>query len=124
MYIKSKRKQIPCTVRTGGGGWLFCGEGVEDMESVFQLCADDGVLLREFDPEEWLRTVRGEGSLTLTNMPEVETVPVEVQTAPEDANMQAIAELSILQAAYQAQTDRALAEVSILLAGGGAADAV
>ena len=122
MYIQTQGGRIACAAGEGGGGWSFRGAGVEDAAGPFALYADDGALLRTFAPEDWLRTVRGEGVLTLTNSPA--PAPAEQPSGapeplPEAVNAQAIAELSVLLAGYQAQTDRALAEISILLAEGG-----
>ena len=77
-------------------------------------------------PADWLRTQRAAGSLVLTNTPEAEPQPEPAppEPSPAEVNAQAIAELSIVQAEMQAQTDQALAELSLLVAEGGGNHAV
>lgn len=75
MYIDGNGMQIPCAAVHRGGGWAFAGAGVEDVNGAFVLRADDGILLREFNTSDWLRVVRGTGSLVLTDAPEPTPVP-------------------------------------------------
>ena len=75
MYIDGNGMQIPCAAVHRDGGWAFAGEGVEDVNGAFVLRSDDGTLLREFNTSDWLRVVRGTGSLMLTDVPEPATVP-------------------------------------------------
>lgn len=75
MYIDGNGMQIPCAAVHRDGGWAFAGEGVEDVNGAFVLRADDGTMLREFNTSDWLRVVRGTGSLILTDAPEPTTVP-------------------------------------------------
>lgn len=64
--------------------------------------------------------------VVLTNTPEAEPQPEPAppEPSPAEVNAQAIAELSIVQAEMQAQTDQALAELSMLVAEGGGNHAV
>ena len=75
MYIDGNGMQIPCAAVHRDGGWAFAGAGVEDVNGAFVLRADDGTMLREFNTSDWLRVVRGTGSLILTDAPEPTTVP-------------------------------------------------
>lgn len=75
MYIDGNGMQIPCAAVHRAGGWTFAGEGVEDVNGAFVLRTDDGILLREFNTSDWLRVVRGTGSLMLTDAPEPTTAP-------------------------------------------------
>ncbi len=75
MYIDGNGVQIPCAAVHRAGSWTFAGEGVEDVNGAFVLRTDDGILLREFNTSDWLRVVRGTGSLMLTDAPEPTTVP-------------------------------------------------
>ena len=72
MYIDGNGVQIPCAAVHRAGGWTFAGAGVEDVNGAFVLRTDDGILLREFNTSDWLRVVRGTGSLMLTDAPEPE----------------------------------------------------
>lgn len=126
MYICAEKKKIPCAASGAAGGWTFTGEGVESVQGAFTLHADSGFTLAEFDTADWLRTQRAAGSLVLTNTPEAEPQPEPAppEPSPAEVNAQAIAELSIVQAEMQAQTDQALAELSLLVAEGGGNHAV
>lgn len=75
MYIDGNGMQIPCAAVHRDGGWTFAGAGVEDVNGAFVLRTDDGILLREFNTSDWLRVVRGTGSLMLTDAPEPPPVP-------------------------------------------------
>ena len=90
MYIDGNGMQIPCAAVHRAGGWTFAGEGVEDVNGAFVLRADDGTLLREFNTSDWLRVVRGTGSLMLTDAPEPVAPPEPAEPEP--------GELEILQA--------------------------
>ena len=75
MHIDGNGMQIPCAAVHRDGGWAFAGAGVEDVNGAFVLRADDGSLLREFNTSDWLRVVRGPGSLMLTDAPEPAPAP-------------------------------------------------
>lgn len=90
MYIDRNGMQIPCTAVHRAGSWTLTGAGVEDVNGAFVLRADDGTLLREFNTSDWLRVVRGTGSLMLTDAPE--------PAAPADPVTPEPGEIEVLQA--------------------------
>ncbi len=82
MCIEVNGTKYPCQCRPGES-MVYRGLP-EDFPApatgTVALCRDDGFILREDDPADYLRQVFEGGTLTLTNAPE--PVPVEPAPAP------------------------------------------
>ena len=106
---------------TADGCTVTVAKPVEVGESIV-LTSDDGMLLRAYTVADYLRCIVEGCTIRLTNTPEPPPAPppepVEPEPTPSEINAQAIAELSMVQAQDQAVTQQALAELSIMIAGG------
>lgn len=81
MYINYKETHYPCKCRPGS---TMVYRGLPDdfpapIDDVVTLCRDDGFVMREDNPSDYLRQTFESGVLTLTNTPEPEPV-----TEPEE----------------------------------------
>lgn len=80
MYIEVNGTQYPCQCRPGAA-MVYRGLPEDFPAPVVgpvALCRDDGFVLREDDPADYLRQTFDSGTLTLTNAPE----PVLVEPQP------------------------------------------
>lgn len=71
MYIEYKANVYPCFCMPGRE---MVYSGLPDdfpapVDDIIKLCADDGFVLREDDPSDYLRQEFGSGGLMLTNVP-------------------------------------------------------
>ena len=83
MYIEINETKYPCAKPSFGAFLIW--PGVEDLPfpvaGTITTCADDGFVMREDNPGEWLRQTYDNNVLTLTNAPEPE--PYEPGEEPE-----------------------------------------
>lgn len=85
MYIEYDGKQYPCQCRPGAA-MVYTGlpeDFPAPAEGAVKLCRDDGFVLREDDPKDYLRQTFADGVLALTNEPEPEPAP-ETPEAPAE----------------------------------------
>lgn len=95
MYIKYKETDYPCKCNIGTQSITYSNlpeDFPETVEGEIILCANDGFVMRTDNTENYLRQVFKDGTLTLTNIPEVEpdepSEPIETEpTADEVLNV-------------------------------------
>ena len=74
MYISYKNKSYPCRCRIGSD-MVYTGlpeNFPAPVDGAVKLCRDDGFVLLEDNPADYLRQTFAGGVLTLTNTPEPE----------------------------------------------------
>ena len=81
MYLEINEKKYQCSNASFGRSLIWYG--VEDLnvpvEDTIITCRDDGFVMREDDPKDWLRQVYENDTLILTNDP----VPPEPPDPPD-----------------------------------------
>lgn len=90
MYIKYKETDYPCKCNIGTQSIAYIGlpeDFPEVVEGEITLCANDGFVMRVDDTVEYLRQTFENGTLTLTNIPEVEPVEPIEPTEPTDTEV-------------------------------------
>ena len=91
MYIKYKEAEYPCKCNIGTQSIVYANlpeNFPETVEGEIILCANSGFVMRTDNTADYLRQTFANGTLTLTNIPEVEpSEPIEAEpTADEILN--------------------------------------
>lgn len=91
MYIKYNGKKYDCGCNPRWGNMVYTGlpeDFPAPVNDVIELYSDDGFLMREDDPADYLRQTFENGTLTLTDTPEPEPEepiePEETEPTEED----------------------------------------